>query len=214
MSEQDETALLAVAAEAARAAANAPADPEGAAILAAKHVASEGLHATLTERMAALGRAPLVVEQKDEIQVDVPSTTGTITRYEAYRLPRGNVVVELPSKAVEASFDSFELARTHAHQLNEWLAHHPAPDARYRLFVPPPEPTEAALVETVDRLFDREQVEARAMEPVHALVSELRPTARRTDRKAREARSRTRTRAAVIPGEEGSHASEENSPTA
>ena len=98
----------------------------------------------------------------------------TINRYEAFQLPRGNVVVEIPSRKVEATFDTFAEAQLHAAQLNEWLERRPAPDRRYRMFVPPPEPTEARLVELIDRMYDIPESERDAWGLVAALIDEAR----------------------------------------
>lgn len=82
-----------------------------------------------------------------------PDTDGDLTRFEAWGLPRGNVVIAFPSRRVEAEFDTLEEAHIHAHQLNEWLERRPAPDKRYRMFLPPPEPTEARLIELIDQML-------------------------------------------------------------
>ncbi len=78
----------------------------------------------------------------------------TITRYEAVMMPRGNIVFEMPSRRVEASFATILEAKTHADQLNKWLASRPAADKRYRMFVPPAEKTEAMLIELIDQMYD------------------------------------------------------------
>ncbi len=88
-----------------------------------------------------------------------PDPDGDLTRFEAWGLPRGNVVIAFPSRRVEAEFDTLEEAHVHAHQLNEWLERRPAPDKRYRMFLPPPEPTEAALFEMIDRMMHPETMD-------------------------------------------------------
>lgn len=89
---------------------------------------------------------------------DAAPAAPTILRYEALRMPRGNIVVEQPSKRVEAQFGSFQEAEVHADQLNKWLAARPASDRRYKLYVVPPEPTEAGLVALIDRIYEPEAV--------------------------------------------------------
>lgn len=97
------------------------------------------------------------------------TATGTIRRYESWAMPSGNLVFEMPSRRVEAEFDTLAEADTHADQLNKWLAARPSPDRRYRMFVPPPEPTEAALVACIERIGDLESPAA----VVTALLAEV-----------------------------------------
>ncbi len=86
-----------------------------------------------------------------------PDPDATIVKFEAWALPRGNVVIEFPSRRVEAEFDTHEESVIHAHQLNEWLDRRPTPDKRYRMFLPPPEPTEARLFELIDQMLTWEK---------------------------------------------------------
>ncbi len=119
-----------------------------AELLAAKRAASDALQVRLTERM----------RPQPTVDADTETATGTITRYEPWALPRGNLVFEMPSRRVEAEFDTMAECETHADQLNKWLAARPAPDRRYRMFVPPAERTEAELVAMVDSIFEPERV--------------------------------------------------------
>jgi hypothetical protein len=157
--------------------------------LLAKRAVSDALQPTLNARAAE-------TSAEAEPEESVETETGTITRYVPWEFPNGYVVIEMPSREIEAPtpgqtpFRSFEEAGLHAAQLNEWLARRPAPDARYRMFVPPPEPTEAALVEMIDRMYDTTALEEYAYEPVAALVADARPLARAADRDAREGRQK------------------------
>lgn len=94
---------------------------------------------------------------RPSVHAETETATGTIVRYEAWNLPRGHLVYEIPSRQVEAEFPTFAEARVHADQLNKWLAARPSPDHRYRMFPMPVEPTEAALVGMIDRLYEPEQ---------------------------------------------------------
>ena len=49
-------------------------------------------------------------------------------RFEAVRFPRGNLVVSMPQRRVEASLGSMEEAEAHAEAMNRWLAAKPSPE--------------------------------------------------------------------------------------
>lgn len=112
---------------------------------------TEGEAAEFRDRVRAAYVGAPKHQTSPEATEQVTQAAPTIVRYEALRMPRGNIVVEQPSKRVEAQFGTFEEAAVHADQLNKWLSARPAADRRYRMFVPPPEPTEAALLAMFER---------------------------------------------------------------
>lgn len=123
--------------------------------LMAKRQASEKLQPMLDERAAARAKA-----RAEEDETPIETETGTITRYVPWSYPHGFVVIEMPSKQIEAPepgkppFETFEEADTHASQLNTWLSRRPTPGARYQRYILPPEPTEAGIIEMLDRLSE------------------------------------------------------------
>ncbi len=161
---------------------------QAVADMLAKRAVSDRLQPVLDGRAA--NRVPAVSHEEDGAE-DAPTETGTIRRYTAWSLPRGNVVIEMPSRLVEASFDSFEEAQTHADQLNTWLARRPAQDARYRRYVLPAEPTEAQLVEMLDRLAELDRYPAAAFKAVDAAVTAALEDAEAADRVAAAQRAET-----------------------
>lgn len=125
-------------------------DPEALEMLMRQRETSETLRRQMRDRQ--MGGTVAVASPDKDAPDWMPGET--IVRYEAWEYPRGNIVVEVPSRHVEASFARIEEARTHADQLNKWLAARPAPDRRYRLWDIPPEPTEAGIVAIIDRIYD------------------------------------------------------------
>lgn len=156
-------------------------DREGIEMLRKHQEQSDALQPKLDAQLREAGKLADTADPGPDAATE--TATGTITRYVPWRYPRAFVVLELPSREVEAEFDSFEECEWHASQLNEWLARRPTPHARYRMFVPPPEPTEAALIETIDSIYDATVLEQRAFEPVAVLVREALVAAERDPEK-------------------------------
>ena len=129
-------------------------NPEGRRVLLLQRAAADEL-ARRRESLTLPGPPSGIVAE-----LDAPGWNpgDTIARYEAVELHRGNLVVEIPSRHVEATFARIEEARVHADQLNKWLAARPTPDRRYRLFVPPAERTEAELIAMIDAIYEPEAV--------------------------------------------------------
>lgn len=80
-------------------------------------------------------------------------------RYEAFMLPRGNVVVDVEDKHrhIEAELATMDEARFHAQELNRWLEHKPVPNREFRTFSPPLEPTQADLLTLIDSIYEPER---------------------------------------------------------
>lgn len=80
-------------------------------------------------------------------------------KFEAFKLPRGNVVVDVhhPNKEMVAELPSIEEANLYAHELNHWLAARPLPNREFRVFIPPIEPTASQLYMLIERIYEPEE---------------------------------------------------------
>lgn len=86
---------------------------------------------------------------------DTPASGPTVW-YEAFELPHGCVVVEMPSRRVEHVFMNLDSAQAYRDQLTTYLARRPSPDHSYRSYVLPAEPTESGLIQLLDRMYSAE----------------------------------------------------------
>jgi hypothetical protein len=72
--------------------------------------------------------------------------------YEAVELPRGNVVVSMPSRDVFGAFPSMQEARAVAQQLNAWLERDPDDLTLTEVFE---WESEGDLVQRLERILDK-----------------------------------------------------------
>lgn len=77
--------------------------------------------------------------------------------FEATQMPRACVVSDSTTHEVLHTFDRIEDAESYAAALNRWEEAMPRPDGSFRHFVLPPEPTEADLLDILDRMLDPER---------------------------------------------------------
>jgi hypothetical protein len=83
------------------------------------------------------------------------------THYDAVEMPRGNLVVAMPSREVFKAFPSMQEAQAVARQLNAWLDRPSEPDYEVELFTwEAPGDLEQRLFRILDRMLEPERLAA------------------------------------------------------
>lgn len=123
-----------------------------------------------------------VAERSEAITGTDAAADGPTVWYEAFELPHGCVVIEMPSRRVEHAFTNLDSAKVYRDQLTTYLARRPSPDHSYRSYVLPAEPTESGLIQLLDRMYSAEDFADRLTVEVLREMLKRDPTREETEK--------------------------------